>query len=290
MFKPNKALLSILILSGLTVQTTQPVDWSWLTNSSIYRQGNELCSRLSKSDTYQQCAPYGSWLFEKAKEHKVTIAACMVCGFIAKKCYDKYYDMYTHRKSIKRKNDKQEAKEPIQLFDKELQKINNLKNVSDDDWQIIKELIEQKKVGVDHFINPAFSEQGYSALYLAIEKDDLEMVKWLIKHETVLDCFPNDCKMLDFYLCPILFAAKKGLDKIFFIIADAGKINSYRSSLSFLIYQDGNDFTPVLDDTTLIALLIKQNKLKNQSPNGLIPLNAEDKKLNISLVAYKPKK
>ncbi len=95
-----KALLLVLILSGLTVQTTQPVDWSWLTNNSIYRQGNELCARLSKTDAYQQCAPYGSWLFEKAKEHKTTIAACMVCGFIAKKCFD----IYKHREYINKKN------------------------------------------------------------------------------------------------------------------------------------------------------------------------------------------
>ncbi len=70
MFKPNKALLSILILSGLTVQTTQPVDWSWLTNNSIYKQGSKLCSNFSETDVYKKGAPYGNLLLKEANKNK----------------------------------------------------------------------------------------------------------------------------------------------------------------------------------------------------------------------------
>ncbi len=76
MFKIHKALLSILILSGLTVQTTQPIDLGWLNTSSVYEQGRQLCSQV-QTQAYQACAPVGSWLFNNIKEHKSGIAGCL---------------------------------------------------------------------------------------------------------------------------------------------------------------------------------------------------------------------
>ena len=77
MFNVNKALLSIII-SALAVQTTQPMDFNWLTNSSIYKQGTELCSRLSKTDAYKKYSPYGNWLLKKANEHKYMILGSLL--------------------------------------------------------------------------------------------------------------------------------------------------------------------------------------------------------------------
>ncbi len=88
MFNVNKALLSIITISVLSIQTTQPINWGrWITNSSIYEQGTQAFLRLSKTDAYKKCSPYGNWLLEKANKYKGTIAACAVCLFIAKKGY-----------------------------------------------------------------------------------------------------------------------------------------------------------------------------------------------------------
>ncbi len=82
MFNLNKALLSIII-SAFAVGTTQPIDWGWLTNNSIYKQGSEFHSRLSQSDTYKKCATYGNLLLKKAKKHEaVIVGSAMIAGMV----------------------------------------------------------------------------------------------------------------------------------------------------------------------------------------------------------------
>ncbi len=310
MIKLNKALLSIII-SAFAVQTTQPIDLGWLTNSSIYKQGTELCSRLSQTDTYKQCAPYGSWLLEKAKEHKTTVAACLVGLFIAKKCYGMYrsyiwknavnsevkgklkfdatrqdfstimsfiqhsdvnidiqgneggitplflaviqedwrgvkqlIENYKANPDIQTKggdtphkaaqrvqnieakariidifNGNTEQYEELQRnrtdFERELTRIYDLKVICDDEWATIKELIQERKVEVDHCIK--YLKMDLSALYLAIDNENLEMVKLLIEHKTNVHNFP----WLDFPV-PIIFAAKKQNRDIFKALVAAG--------------------------------------------------------------------
>lgn len=68
MFKRHQILLKILIISALTVQTTQPISWDWLP-SSVYQEGSKLCSYLGGTDIYKQSASCCNWLFEKGKRH-----------------------------------------------------------------------------------------------------------------------------------------------------------------------------------------------------------------------------
>ncbi len=310
--KQNKALLSIII-STLVVGTTQPAHFNWLTNNSIYKQGTELCSRLSKTDAYKQYAPYGNWLLKKAKERRATIAACLVGLFIARNVYN----IYKYRKSIHIRNAQiksrlkvdahqndltaiighiqdgadyntqsdegitplylaviQENWKTVKLFFKKhgadpniqtnsgdsarqavqrvqnieskariidilngnteqydelqrnkeafregLQRIHRLEVVSEDDWETIKQLIEERKVEVDCYFKQS-EENGYSALYLAIEKECLDMVQWLIEHGTNVNKFPKNMKR-DVEK-PIIHAADKQNHEIFQAFVQAG--------------------------------------------------------------------
>ena len=334
MFNLNKALLSIII-SALAVQTTQPMDFNWLTNSSIYKQGTELCSRLSKTDAYKKYSPYSNWLLKKATEHKYTIATCVICLFIARQVHS----IYEHRKYIDKLNNKikeilnnnpvnkdkleqipgyvryganvntrsderatplyvavtQEYWQMVELllkehkadpniktnngdsavdaaehvqnieakariidifngntghyselqgnrksFEEALTRINESEsdNVSDDDWATIKYLIGQRKVEVDHFVNYSKNREGYSALYLAIKKESLEMVNWLIEQGTNVKRFPwrYDSK-------PIIFAAQKRNHVIFNALVKGGADRNTTEHIGIDLnpYKDGGD-------------------------------------------------
>ena len=77
----NKALLSIII-SAFAVGTTQPAHFNWLTSSSLYKKGTDICSHLSYNDTYKTVAHYGSWLLKKANKHKCVISLAVAAIMI----------------------------------------------------------------------------------------------------------------------------------------------------------------------------------------------------------------
>ncbi len=219
--KQNKALLSIII-SAFAVQTTQPIDWGWLTNNSIYKQGTELCSRISKTDTYKTMAQ----LLEKANKHKYVIAGSLAIGAII---------LYAKKRSNERN--------VLKKYNEELRKINYWRVVWDEDWQTIKNLIDEKKVPVDHYIpddplNEVDSQVdvvGYSALSVAIDKGCLDMVKWLISHGTDVKAFAHTHRWFPhrtawfqvlYYVpddkTPIVFAAQKQNEEIYNALVRAG--------------------------------------------------------------------
>ncbi len=140
MFNVNKALLSILIIPALAVQTTRPTYLGWATDSSIYKA----------------CAPYGSWLINKAYEHKYAIAGSFAAGALilyAKKKFDDH-------QRIQRANDR-------------LKKLLDTNN-----WKKNEENIKAKIMYADADVNTQ-SDQGITALYLAVQNNSFNSAERL---------------------------------------------------------------------------------------------------------------
>ncbi len=58
----------LMVMVANSCSTAQAIDLSGLANR-INEQGAAICSRLSQSNAYKQCASYGNKLLEKAKKH-----------------------------------------------------------------------------------------------------------------------------------------------------------------------------------------------------------------------------
>lgn len=152
------------------------------------------------------------------------------------------------------------------LFQTELDKINSKNSTNYEDWEAIQNFINEEVVPVDHFVpqykntfweaitnfinekivpvdydeqhnNNNFSDDSQqinlhlvtdSALYLAIEKDCLDMVNWLIEHGTNVHLFPRG--MRNDNLTPIVFAAQEQKQEIYAALervgADSKQIDS----------------------------------------------------------------
>ena len=184
MFKTKKDLLSIII-SALAVQTTQPIEWGWLTNNSIYKQGTELCSRLSKKvDTYKKYSPYGNWLLKKANEHTAVIIGSAVAA-IGLTCMFTRIRNYEHMQQQKRQEEEEISGQRQDALDDELDKdlSNKLTNISctDDDeslekhWSCVRGLI---LCGA----NPNATNYVGEALHCAAECENRPMVRFLQRH------------------------------------------------------------------------------------------------------------
>ena len=171
MFNVNKALLSIITLSVLSIQTTQPINWGcWITNSSIYEQGTQAFSRLSKTDAYKKYSPYGNWLLKKANKHKVTIAACVVCLFIAKRGYS----IYKNWRHIQSKTEELKG-----YLDKSIRFVSGLidENVSEHDAQ--RNFMSAVYCMQDGAKVNTQDKVGRTALYIAVKRENLDQIKEL---------------------------------------------------------------------------------------------------------------
>ena len=152
-----------------------------------------------------------------------------------------------------------------ELFQSELDKIYRQNRINFEDWKAIQNLIDDEVVLVDHcvqqynntfwkaienFINEDVVpvDQGAqhdnnifldsqqinlnpvtdSALYVAIEKECLEMVNWLIENGANVHSFPQG--MRDDNLTPIVFAAQKQNQAIYDALVNAGADPKQRDS------------------------------------------------------------
>ena len=205
MFQTHKALLSTLIVSFITVQTTQPIDWGWLTNNSIYQQGTELCSRLSKTDAYKQCAPYGKPLLTKAKQYKGLIADLIASTAALITTLKLYATSQNMRQKIKNnlkslfevekseniiflQSDHDIAHKCAENSDDETEKLKNIllkPMIEYDDWDEIESLI-QNGANID-----SVDKNGNTLLHNAVLSDNYPAVSMLLRH-AASTCIQND--------------------------------------------------------------------------------------------------
>ncbi len=177
MFKPNKALLSILILSGLTIQTTQPFSlWSLIANRAVWESirtgAAQALGAVVATTAYEKyIAPHGSKLLEKAKEHKYLIAGSIAIGAVMLYAKKKYND-----------NKQEECKRKQPLNDKLREELNAIATQQDKqpNWELIQELITN---GAD--ANTASEKLRWVALHFAVIYKNIEMVRFLLQHKAL---------------------------------------------------------------------------------------------------------
>ena len=153
MFNVNRALLSTLIFSLITVQTTHPMDLGWLFNRSICESIQNIGTQYSAP-----CTASANAVLKTVKRHKGVIAGLTV-GATALTTAG--YLLYCLR-----------AKQATQKLEEILK--SSAEEQSPLCWKTIKELI-------DAGANVNATHDGWTVLHLAVASESIKMVKYLCK-------------------------------------------------------------------------------------------------------------
>ncbi len=177
----------LMVMVANSCSTAQAIDLSGLTNR-IYKQGAAVCSRLSQSNAYKQCANHGDWLLGKAKKHKgffMASTAIAIALYAIKKADDSLKADREHSHNRQQEDMARKGQLTQQLIE-ELRKVDNGYE-EEPNWSPIRGLIlcgADPNTGIIRY-NPPENQQTdnrWTALHFAVSYRDFLTADLLIRY------------------------------------------------------------------------------------------------------------